>query len=290
MEKENPYRFEERVYNDGIFSNGQRSTVDATYIIHLEGNERLKKVNHELDMIHPTNLVFILHNKGFRGGGKAGFIKSAPQDLIDCYIQVFKHARERKYENILVLEDDFFWNMDILEKDHITDISNFLLEKRGKDFLYLLGCLPVLQIPATFTGEHCLGLSLGTHAVIYSRKCRERVLDVDQSTMGDWDVFHNFNSLRYFYYQPLCYQLFPNTENQTKWLSGYLPTVLQMAILYLIVLPFFRILSLDEKVDPGYTFFYRCSLYISILSMCLILLIVYSIYQIKWFKRNVRLV
>jgi len=279
------YRFEERIYNDGIFSNDvKKNSIDATYIIHLEGNGRLSKINHELDMIHPTNHVFILHNKGYKNSKKTEFIKSPSQDLIDCYIHIFKHAKEYQYENILILEDDFFWNLDITNREHLDSITQFLLSNVENDFMYLLGCLPILQIPTSISRKHSLGISLGTHAVIYSRKCRERVLKIDQKKITDWDVFHNLNTRRYMYHKPLCYQLFPLTENQHKWLSNIIPIFLQTIIISYITIPILQSLSLDKNIHPGYPIFYNISFYLSLIFLVLIFWTIYY-YSNKRIKR-----
>lgn len=264
------YRFEERIFNDGIFP-----IIDATYIIHLEGNNRLSQINHELDIIHPTNRVWILHNKGYRKCKKTGLIQLPAEDLIDSYLHIFKHAKENNLSNILILEDDFFWNLDIQKREHIDSISKFINSNSNTDYMYLLGCLPFLQVPCDITGEHRIVASIGTHAAIYSKKCRERVLKVDQKYIVDWDVYHNYASWRYMYYRPLCYQLFPITENQNNWLSNIIPNFLQVILVLYIFIPILRCLSLHESVEPGYSIFYQFSVYMSIL---LLLLILWSIY------------
>jgi hypothetical protein len=272
------YRFEERLYNDGIFSKCKKEqSVDATYIIHLEGNGRLSKINKELQNIHPTDKLWILHNKGYRICHKEN-IDNPAADLVDCYYEVFRHATEHKYENILILEDDFFFEEDICINDpeNIDAISDFLIEKKDADFIYLLGCLPILQIPI---GQHRQTLSLGTHACIYSRKCRERILLYNQTKIGDWDVWHNFHTRKYMFHQPICYQLFPQTENQKGWLSNYLPQFIQTILLLYFISPFFQGLRLDRSIYPGYSFFYSFSTWLFYLIGVLVLYIFHRIFM-----------
>jgi len=263
------YRFESRLYNDGIF---EHSAVDATYIIHLEGNGRLPQINKELMENHPTNRLWILHNKGYRICHKEG-IDTPAKDLIACYYEVFRHAEAQSYENILVLEDDFFFDPDFrINIENPQYIAEFLEENRKTDFAYSFGCLPILQIPV---GQHRRIISLGTHAMIYSRKCRDRVLLTDPKEIGDWDIWHNLQTKKYMFHLPVCYQLFPKTENQQGWLSGYLPAILQMLFYSWIILPFFNSLSLDTSVEPGYPLFYTGSYWISIGIFGLFLYILY---------------
>ena len=282
------YRFEERIYNDGIFckpiqERSQYPSIDATYIIHLEGNGRLSKINEELSILHPTNRVWILHNKGYRGCHKDSRISSPAEDLVDCYYQVFRHATEHTYGNILILEDDFFFDESCMkDPEIISPISEFISSQKNTDFIYVLGCLPILQIPF---GEHRRSICLGTHACIYSRKCRERVLSKDQKDIGDWDIWHNIHTRKYIFYKPLCYQLFPQTENQRNWLSNYLPEIIQSLFYLYIVLPFFQGLALDRSVNPGYPFFYTFSEWISILIPILFIYILYRFFMTIYHRK-----
>ena len=276
------YRFEERLYNDGVFCK-RKSSIDATYIIHLEDNGRLPKINEELINIHPTDKLWILHNKGYRNCHKEDYIDNPAADLVDCYYQVFRHANAHGYENILVLEDDFFFDETFQEDPDIIDsIAEFIITKKGDDFMYLLGCLPILQIPI---GQHRRSLSLGTHACIYSRACRNRVLLYDPRKIGDWDVWHNLYSKKYIFYRPICYQLFPQTENQKGWLSNYLPVVIQTMLFLYIITPFFKSLALDQSITPGYPFFYSFSEYLFYLIGIISIYIFYKIFM-KLYNRK----
>ena len=269
MTSPNCYRFESRLYNDGIFD---PLAIDATYIIHLDGNGRLPQIDEELIENHPTNRLWILHNKGYRKCNKEG-ITSPALDLIACYYEVFRHAAAQSYKNILVLEDDFFFDPDFRRNmENLESITEFLLENQNTDFAYLLGCLPILQNPV---GQNRRVISLGTHAVIYSQKCRDRVLLTDPKEIGDWDIWHNLQTKKYMFYQPVCYQLFPKTENQQGWLSSYLPKILQTVFYNWIILPFFNSLSLDTSVEPGYPIFYMGSYWASIGILVLLLYILY---------------
>ena len=275
MESRDCYRFEERKYNDGIFSK-KRNLINATYIIHLVGNGRLTKINSELNKIHPTNQLWILHNKGYRVCHKDN-IDNPSDDLVECYYQVFRHAAAHGYENILVLEDDFFFDETFHEDPMIIDsISDFMIAKKNTDYMYLFGCLPLLQIPI---GDHRRSLSLATHACIYSKKCRDRILLSDQQTIGDWDVWHNLHTKKYIFYKPLCYQLFPHTENQQGWLSNYLPKFIQSFLLLYLIYPFLQGLALDRSIHPGYPFFYTFSEGVSYLMIVLLIYILYRIFM-----------
>ena len=56
------YKFKKNIYNDGLFN----SSVDATYVLNLEGNGRLSSVEEQLSIYHPTNVVYIVSDKGYK--------------------------------------------------------------------------------------------------------------------------------------------------------------------------------------------------------------------------------
>ena len=56
------YNYKKIIYNNGLFN----KTIDATYIIHLEGNGRLDDIMKQLNEYQPTNIVYILFNKGYK--------------------------------------------------------------------------------------------------------------------------------------------------------------------------------------------------------------------------------
>ena len=149
------YTFEKYTYTDGLL----RENVDATYIIHLEGNGRLENIKKQLSKIHLTNIVYIVFNKGFKKCKKI-LLKDTPSyDIIDANINVFKHANHNNYDNILVLEDDFIFSDNIQKKYHIDNLNRFLLEKRGHDFIYQLGGRPYILVPID---EICFACCLTT--------------------------------------------------------------------------------------------------------------------------------
>jgi hypothetical protein len=241
------YYYEKLKYNNNILF---ENTVDATYIITLINNGRLNDVKNRLMKIHPTKIVYIVHNKGFKKCKKAEFITKPPLDLVDANLDIFKHAKQNNYNNILILEDDYFFSEDI--KDHIKNVNEFLIKHQGIEFQYYLGCVPNIMLP--YDKYHYQQSSIGTHAVIFSKEMREKMMKTKQENISDWDYFCNLDFFtRITYYKPLSYQLFPETENSLYWGSNikYMPQMLvnfQKNIL--------KFLNLDNKPEPGYTIFY----------------------------------
>ena len=267
------YRFVKRAFDDGILT----STVDATYIIHLEGNGRLTSIENQLQKYHPTNTVYILFNKGYKNCKKDAHITIPPLDLVDAFLQVFKHAQNEKYGNILILEDDFLFDDKINEPFHQENINHFLQSHENQCFTYFLGCIPMFQIPCDYYNYYVL-VSGGMHSCIYSRSYRDKVLLIDQKQIADWDAYFNTipntvpNGVHYNYYIPLCYQLFPVTDNSSHWGSESTVSACFCMLAKIII----KWLNLDKSIEPGYSIVYALS---KIIPIAILLLIIFVIYR-----------
>ena len=244
-----PYSFEDIINDKGLLDN----CIDATYIIHLEGNEeRRSNITNQLNIYQPSKKIHILNNKGFKKCKKNLKEQTPVYDLIDCFIKVFKDSEDKKYNNVLILEDDFRFSEKIKEPKHIEEISTFINKcaKVDQNFIYLLGCVPYLQIPSLIKHSKVI-FSTGTHACIYSKKFREDILRTPQHKIYDWDLYTNLNSSasRYIYKIPLCYQLFYETDNFNSCI--YNSKYLMMSL--------FKKMNMDKSPEPGFSNFYWIS-------------------------------
>jgi len=250
------YRYEKLLYKDSLFN----KSIDATYIINLEDNGRLDYIMKQLIKYHPTNIVYIVFNKGYKKCIKADFIINPPYDLVDANFNIFKHAKNNNYNNILILEDDFIFDSEIKSDFHIDNINNFLSNKKETSFQYYIGTIPGLILPFNFYNYRLIK-SHGTHCVIFSKKMREKILTFKQKNITDWDDFTGkFINNRYLYYKPMCYQLFTDTENSKYWGSndkGIHKIITDICNVFLRKI--YNLLKLNKQVNPGYKFFYNFS-------------------------------
>ena len=276
---ESCYNFEKLNYKAGFFD----ETVDATYIIHLEGNGRYENILKQLEEYNPTKTVYILLNKGFKCSKKG--INSPSADLTDCYLQIFKNAKKQNLNNILILEDDFLFNDKVKEPVNIKNVNDFLTSKQGDNFIYILGALPWFLIPYNSYNYRVL-CSSGTHCIVYSKAHRDNYL-LNYSTkqiVTDWDINYNINfTSRFIYYTPLCYQLCINSENSKdlKFSNKYVAFASEMVKFcnYNIV---YRILGLDKNPEPGYSIVYlyaKLIFYIVLLALIYIPFILYYVFN-----------
>jgi hypothetical protein len=266
------YTFKKMKYNTGLLHNA----VDATYIIHLEGNGRYDDIMNQLKTYHPTKEVYIVFNKGYKKCQKDEHIKLPAHDLVDAFLQVFKHAKNQNYDNILILEDDFIFTEKIKKTSTQQDICTFLNNNKDKDYQYFLGCLPLLQLPCTLDCKHYINIcSCGTHAVIYTKKNRERLLKVNQKDITDWDYYSFTHSRRYVYCEPVCYQLVTDTENSKNWHKGnYI-----LHIIALLTKKSFNFIKLDTQIEPGYSILYIFSKIFAFILLFLLILILVIVYK-----------
>lgn len=275
-----PYKFKKIIFNDGFLND----SVDATYIIHLENNGRYEQIQEQLKEYHPTNIVYILFNKGYKKSIKKPFINSPPLDLIDAFLEIFKHADKKNYNNILILEDDFIFSEKIKIKDHQLNINNSITKLDNTNFIYLLGCIPFIQIPYDLYNYRVL--SAGTHAVVYSKQNRIETLKINQEEMKDWD-YHNQNSNRITYYIPLCYQIVSETDNSKLWGSGINKFLQQICRSFIKI---YKLLNLDKTPEPGTTIFYLLSKSFTLIIITLFLLFISIKLIYKGFKAIIGLI
>tara|TARA_B100001093_G_C26707800_1_gene962043 strand:+ start:62 stop:1060 length:999 start_codon:yes stop_codon:yes gene_type:complete len=256
MEDKECYNFNKISFEDGFFDD----SCSATYIIHLLGNGRREDIDKQLNTFHPTNTVFILENKGFKKCKKTLKKQMARYDLIHCYYTIFKHAKENNYENILILEDDFIFDENILKQEIHDDINKFVNKKKNECFIYLPGCFPILQSIICKTHNR-LFIKATTHCCIYSKSFIEKTLKFPMDRVDDWDSFTNtiycsffFNS--YYYHKPLCYQLMPMTDNRKDWI--YIPIISDLACKYL------EYYKMDKEYRKGFHTAYTLSHKVSV--------------------------
>ena len=231
------YRFELLEFNDCLFHE-----VDATYILHLEGNGRLDHIHEQLKTYHPTKKVYLVYNKGFKNCNKNIDKQETDYDLIHANMTIFEHAQQ--YKHILVLEDDFIFAKEVA--NHANHVDDFL--KRDTLFVYQLGSKPFVAIPIDM--YHYRNLGVLAHANIYSSLARSQLLDYKDKMKDNLDTYISNTIPLYMYHTPLCYQLFPMTENRKNWHKNSFPFSKMLSDLFI------SWTNLENEPEPGFTILY----------------------------------
>ena len=249
--------------------------IDAIYVILLEGSDRTKNVYSQINKFKLCKKNYIQINKPYKQCYIENLKKqNSSYHLIHNNIEIYKHAEINKFNNILILEDDFIFTEDIKKINIIKDLQNFI---KTIDFnLLYLGNF-FLFLPNLYNIKFPYILLNGTaHSIIYSKKSRNIILEkykkisnIKYLGFECHDIWYNsFLNKRYFYYKPLCFQPFSMTENRKNWSNNFIDFILNF-------------LKLDSEPINGMNNYYIL-IYIIYLGIFIILFYVfitnYSIY------------
>ena len=205
------YRHKTLEFDSGLFD----SCIDMTYVLTMENSDRIQHFTKQLELHKPSSKVIVQYNSGFRNCSKTLKEQTAPYDITDSLRNIFVNALENGYERVLVFEDDFFMDKDKYTQKDIDSICKYVT-KHNPD-VYTLGTLIHVSLPISkhprilFTGH--------AHAVIYNRKyMKSFITNAARFKIEHCDQFwHKITFKKAGYHKPICYQLFPDTENSKQW-------------------------------------------------------------------------
>lgn len=193
--------------------------VDMVYILTLFNSPRTEKAISQLSEHHISNNVIVQYNKGYNCRSKKLPMKKAAYDLSHAVRNIFFHAKHNKYKNILVFEDDYIFDRNFYDIGDIHEIGRFVSNNNFD--VYNLGPLYELAVP-TFEYHKRVILTSLAHSIIYNRTFFDKYIEIYERDGGIYlcDLVANENRIvKYSYYKPICFQLFPDTENKKDWSS-----------------------------------------------------------------------
>jgi hypothetical protein len=263
------YRIEEIPLLDRQHYLFDESVIDATYILHLDGNGREPSIRNQLVQFRPTRRVYLVRSQGYKKCTPDPWIHSATQDLTATNCFAFQHALKNGYDKVLVLEDDFQFVDRVLDPAVRASVARFLGTLQGGSVAkYALGSYPFMITHCSWDLEHYYGVYVQSHAIVYTRGFMKSILAANPEQLPllfDWNGMAN-----YLYGEPLCYQLLSQTENRAaSWSNPLLDLWISL-------------FELDQKPD-GYAFVYLLAkwwwIVLLLLFFCLVLFRV-------WFGRR----
>ena len=271
------YRFDYIRFNNRLLDN----IIDAVYVILLENSDRTENVYKQLNKYKLSKNTYIQINKGYKNCDKKLLKQQSNYDLLDSNYNIWLHANENNYNNILILEDDFIFDDRILDRNVLNDLDNFI---NNYEFdIYSLGNVPIILSPFLLTKHPKILEGAGAHSTILTKQIRNLLIDKYENSTDwlknsrghiDWIyITNNFNY--HIYYKPLCYQIFPKTENMGTW-DQDLNIILKIITNFSsnILIPLFK---LDKQPQPGFDIIYIFSY---TLIITLYILIIYIIYRL----------
>jgi len=240
------YEFDYISFNkSGVFD----PFIDITYIITMKSSERYNTINKKLELLNPTSTIIVVNNFGYKKCKKILHKQNSAYDLTNAYLNVFYHSIKHGYKNILILEDDFEFDIvKMKNREIIHDLHTFFIKHKEEEFIYNIGTVPSFFNIIPIDKNHYQGVKIGySQSIIYSDKVRVKILIEGIRTEKEhFDHFITKHFTNYFYKTPLCYQVFRKTENSALWINGYLSL-------------FFKIIGLDKKSKPGYEIYFYYS-------------------------------
>ena len=192
--------------------------VDMVYCMTLIGSERSKTIHRKIKNSRISSTVIIQHNHGYKCDGKGLKQRVSFNDITHALANVMRHAAERCYENILVLEDDFIVDHSYFNQTDVDRIGEFT--KSNPFDLYNLGGLGMMSYPVGLYHRRAIQ-STWAHAVIYNKRYFDKYINhverLEYNIPCD-NVQMNIPSIRvYFYWKPIIFQIFERTENRSTW-------------------------------------------------------------------------
>ena len=242
------YRKELHKFNSPIWD-----FIDMVYIMTLESSkERHKNIFTQINNYNIASNISIIYNKGYRNSNKVlpGIDNNPPikveksyQDLTHMVQYVYKDALKNNYDTILILEDDFIINEEIINEEVKQNIKNIIKFKKNSELLLKLGCIPFLSFKYNNNFKNVVW-SAGNHAIIYNKNAIKKATKIIK-----YDYDENMNSVFFcdqlMYSSPLVYATWPETENYThaplKNISDY----------------WLKLLLLDKYPNPGFFYLYN---------------------------------
>ena len=241
-------------------------------------------------------LLYMQCNRGFKKCSKSG-VNNTAHDLVHAYLNAFREME--RHENVLIIEDDVRFDLPDLAT-HLKRVDALVDSKQGNYTAYTLGSLAFCMLPCEWYHRRIVGRWACTHAVIWSRNTREKLLkSIDLDSISPHTILHMDNAdlvpeLQrgvYTYYRPIATQIFPATENRGNWCldctnldKPYRQR--QEAIYRDLVGAFYGLLGLDKRTRPGWDIVYCGSFGVVPLLLVAIIIAVVVIVCVKVGQRN----
>lgn len=208
--------------NSGLFD----SSIEHTYILTLVNSHRTQKALDQIHYYKPTSQYTVFYNKGFRMCSKNLYLQNSIHDINHAYYSLFKHSLSKNEKTILILEDDFVFDPQILSRPIYDELNDFMMHH---DYdMYSFGMLPFFTLPCLPTVRHYRVLfGAGAHCIVYKDSfMKQYIIDYENNKMTtSIDLYWNqMRFKKYMFHKPLCYQPLSDTENKRNWAVHGIPS------------------------------------------------------------------
>ena len=101
------------------------SVVDCTYVLIMTNSSRKEQIKQQLQYAGLTSNIIFQYNRGYKTCDKQLKHNKPNYDLCHANQTAFKHALNRGYNRILLLEDDCEFDSRIQDPKILSDINHF---------------------------------------------------------------------------------------------------------------------------------------------------------------------
>jgi hypothetical protein len=201
--------------------------IDCAYVLAMEDSPRIKTILQRLQFAIPCRKVVIQYNKGYKRCNKPNLKKQKSlYDITDAYYHAFYHYKNntsKRYERVMILEDDFIFTPLIKEKKTLSDIKGIISSKKP-DILQLGHILSIYNPFYLFHSNYNFKkhlYALSAHCVIYSKIFIDKFTGDYSIGKFPYDHYDKALSSEYsniwVYNEPLGVQPCEKTENSNSW-------------------------------------------------------------------------
>ena len=232
--------------------------VNAVYVLTMENSDRLEELKKQLYIYKPGKRIIIQINKGYKKCAKRlcdnskEYINNPYNDISHAYLNAFKNAIQKQYENILILEDDAIFSPEYYNPYNLKIVNEFIPKLNSNQWIFALGLMPWVSLYYSYGIRRSI-LAYGLHATIFPISVVNSIVQ-NCNSISDMDNYVNTRCVRYFYDYPLVTQTFPETENSKYWGTdlGFLGSIIRY-----IMISTNWLFGIDKQSEPGTTIFYN---------------------------------
>lgn len=181
--------------------------IDAVFIMTMENSDRHDHIRSHIIPNLPVSNIYIQFNKGYKKCEKTLPKQTSYQDQYHAFQNIFKIAKNRKYQYIMIVEDDCILSEELIHsKSTQLEVTDFIT--RNEIRCYNLGPCLYVPNPLYLFAKHQHNLvSMSTHCCIFNVKYVSSYIN----TLLTHEAFDGLNSSSlkcYSYYKPLAYQTY----------------------------------------------------------------------------------
>ena len=232
--------------------------VDAVYVLTMENSDRIEELKKQLYIYKPGKKIIIQINKGYKKCAKRlcdnskEYINNSYNDVSHAYLNAFRNAIQKQYENILILEDDAIFSPQYYNSFNLKIVNEFIPKLNSNECVFALGLVPWLSLYYSYGIRRSI-LASGLHATIFPISVINNIVN-NCNSISDMDNYVNAMCVRYFYDYPLVTQTFPETENSKYWCKdfGFFGSIIRY-----IIISINWLFGIDKHSEPGTTIIYN---------------------------------